>query len=77
MLKESKSLKDELVLLKIQIVDQESKLAKSGNLLEETKEKCKAYEEEVSLLGVPRDEAHEVSGVLENELVLKGKGLIL
>ena len=73
MLKESKSLKDELVLLKIQIVDQESKLAKSGNLLE----KCKAYEEEVSLLAVPRDEAHEVSGVLENELALKGKGLIL
>ena len=70
-LKKNKILEDEVALLKTQILHQESQMAESYSLLAESKEKCKAYDEKVSLLTCQLEDATKASGILENELALK------
>ena len=72
-LQKSKSMEDELVLLKSQVMEQESKMAVSVNLLQESTEKCNMYEAKVSKLTLQLEEVKKAMGILENELVLKDK----
>ena len=72
-LKKNTSVEDELALMKRQIVDKESKMTESMRLLEESREKCKLYEERLSLLAVQMDEASTTSARLENEVFFMQK----
>ena len=72
-LKKNTSLEDELALMKTQIVDKESQMTESMRLLEESREKCKLYEEKLSLLAVQMDEASTTSARLENEVFFMQK----
>ena len=72
-LKKNTSLEDELALMKTQIVDKESQMIESMRLLEESREKCKLYEEKMSLLTVQMDEASTTIGRLENEVFFMQK----
>ena len=74
-LKKNKILEDELAVLKKMNVDQESKIAQSASLLEDWKEKCKLYEEKVSLLTIQLDEANSALGIAENDLAVKEKDI--
>ena len=72
-LQKSKSMEEELVLLKSQVIEQESEMAMSVNLLQESTEKCNMYEAKVSKLTLQLGEFKKAMGILENELVLKDK----
>ena len=72
-LKKNTSLEDELALMKTQIADKESQMTESMRLLEESREKCKLYEERMSLLTVQMDEASTTIGRLENEVFVMQK----
>ena len=72
-LKKNKILEDEVALLKTQVLDKESQMTESLSLLEESKEKCKVYEEKVSSLTYQLDDANKAIGILDNELALKEK----
>ena len=72
-LKKNKSLEDELANLKIQIVDQNSKIFESFSLLEKIKEECKMHENQESLLTLQLGKANNALDFLGSELALKDK----
>ena len=51
-------------------------MVETVRLLEESKEKCKLWEENLPLLPVQLDEANGANGVLENELVFLEREII-
>ena len=69
--KKNKCLEDQLAMLQIKIVDQDSKIAESVSLLEELKEKCKMHENKESLLTLQLGKANIALEILDSELALK------
>ena len=67
------SLVDELDNLKIQMLDQNSKIVESVSVVENLKEKCKMHENQESLLTLQLGEANNAVDVLQNELALKNR----
>ena len=69
--KKNKCLENQLAMLQIKIVDQDSKIAESVSLLEELKEKCKMHENKESLLTLQLGKANNALEILDSELALK------
>ena len=69
----NKSLEDELENLKIQMLDQNSKIVESVSVVENLKEKCKIHENQESLLMLQLGKANNAVEVLQNELALKNR----
>ena len=69
--KKNKCLENQLAMLQIKIVDQDSKIAESVSLLKELKEKCKMHENKESLLTLQLGKANNALEILDSELALK------
>ena len=69
--KKNKCLEDQLAMLQIKILDQDSKIAESVSLLEELMEKCKMQENKESLLTLQLGKANNALEILDSELALK------
>ena len=69
--KKNKCLEDQLAMLQIKILDQDSKIAESVSLLEELKEKCKMHENKESLLTLQLGKTNNALEILDSELALK------
>ena len=69
--KKNKCLEDQLAMLQIKILDQDSKFAESISLLEELQEKCKMHENKESLLTLQLGKANNALEILNSELALK------
>ena len=72
-LRSNNSLEEELSLLKTELLDHESQLTESANLLEDSRVKCEMFEEKASLLTLQLDKAETAMGILKSELVLKDR----
>ena len=69
--KKNKCLEDQLAMLQIKILDQDSKLAECVSLLEELMEKCKMQENKESLFTLQLGKANNALEILDSELALK------
>ena len=69
--KKNKCLEDQLAMLQIKIVDEDSKIAESISQLEELKDKCKMHENKESLLTLQLGKANNALEILNSELALK------
>ena len=69
--KKNKCLEDQLAMLQIKLLDQDSKIAESVSLVDEVKEECKMHENKESLLTLQLGKANNALVILDSELALK------